>query len=169
MRDTAREAAARKARDRANRSTRRMVGEIVEVSGSQAKVSVDGRTIPSVIPASVAGVVVGATVRVQDGPTPVVESVLGVVSGAGWTYLPGGALLCWAKVSITPTAGSSTPVTWTFPRAFSAAPTLTGIAEATGTTVREVTISSPTATNVVVRLHSSTTDTTTVHVWAIGN
>lgn len=169
MDDARKAAAAQKARDRANRSTKRVIGEVISITGSQALVSTGGETKPAVIPASVPGVAVGATVRVQDGPTPVVESVLGAVSGAGWTHLPGGVLLCWARVTITPVANTSTPLEWTYPKAFAEPPTLTAIAEATGTTVAEVTVSSPTTTNVVVRLHRSTTDTTTVHVWAIGN
>lgn len=66
---------AQKARDRAGRSLRDQ-GTVSKITGNVATVSLGLTDVDAVIPASVQGVVTGATVRLQMSNTPTIEAVL---------------------------------------------------------------------------------------------
>jgi len=51
--------------------------------------------------------------------TKIYKGAYGSNSNGEWWILPGGLLICTATVSVP---GSSSPYTWTYPRAFSAVP-----------------------------------------------
>lgn len=140
---------AQKARDRANRSPKAQ-GTVLAASGIVATIEVGLSTVQAVIPASVPGVVVGATVRVQMGNTPTVEAVLGAEPNPYFTYLPGGWLIVKGNYSFPANAGVRQSYVWTFPAAFAVAPNIQVTADTTapdnchvgrtGTTTTQATI-----------------------------
>lgn len=121
---------AQKARDRANRSPKAQ-GTVLAVSGTVATVEVGLATVQAVIPASVPGVVAGATVRVQMSNTPTIEAVLGADPDAYFTYLPGGWLICKGNHSFPANAGVRQSYVWTFPKPFAVAPNVQVTADTT--------------------------------------
>lgn len=170
MSELRRQAREQKRRDRANRATVRSTGQVVEmVDATHARVDVGDRLVTAVVPGSVPGVIVGAGVVVRVGAVSVVESVEGSAAQYGYAYLPGGALICWDTVTITPTAsGVVTGVTWTFPAAFSSAPILTATANSAAASVQELLVSGVTPTSATINLRRDSTTATTVHVIAVG-
>lgn len=170
--DTLRAAKAAKMRELATKPSRRSVGVVVSVtSPTQAQVNLGEKTVPVVVPASITGVVVDASVVVRLGGTPVVESVLSgaAVAGTGWTTLPGGVLFCYAKKTVTsPTPNVWSGVTWTFPMPFASVPVI-GVTPQTGVeTVLVVSFDSPGTTSTQVGLVRANNTDTILHVTAIG-
>lgn len=157
---------AQKARDRANRALKGQ-GTVVAVSGGVATVEVGVGMVDAVIPASVSGVVVGATVRLQMANTPTVESALSSPDPSV-SYLPGGWLICRGNYSFPSNAGVRQSYVWTFPAEFASAPTVFVIADTTAPDNCSVSRTGTTTTQTTIYFYRSTAFATNVGFVAVG-